>query len=37
MKSLFVAGKANEWVLIMNNGKMKQAGIGLATFKGPYD
>ena len=37
MKSLFVAGKANEWVLIMNNGKMKHAGIGLATFKGPYD
>lgn len=37
IKSLFVQGKANEWVLIMNNGKMKKAGIGLACFKGPYD
>ncbi len=37
LKSLFVTGKANEWVLIMNNGKLKATGIGLATFKGPYD
>lgn len=37
MQSLFVSGAANEWVLIMSNGKLKQTGIGLACFKGPYD
>ena len=37
LQSLFVSGKANEWVLIMSNGKLKQTGIGLACFKGPYD
>jgi uncharacterized membrane protein YqiK len=35
--SLRVSGKANEWVLILNNGKMKQCGIGLTCFKGPFD
>ena len=37
MKTLFVDGKPNEWVLIMNNGEMKKAGIGLRTFKSPFD
>ena len=37
IQSLYVAGKANEWVLIMNNGKLKATGIGLAILKGPYD
>lgn len=35
--SLRVSGKANEWVLILNNGKMKKCGVGLTCFKGPYD
>ncbi len=37
VKSLYVAGQANEWVLIINNGEMKRAGIGLSCFKGPFD
>lgn len=37
VNSLYVAGKANEWVLIINNGEMKRAGIGLSCFKGPFD
>jgi hypothetical protein len=37
MQALYVSGTANEWVLIMNNGVLKQTGIGLACFKGPYD
>jgi hypothetical protein len=36
-KSLWVQGKANEWILIMRSGKMIKAGIGLNTFKGPFD
>lgn len=35
--SLRVDGQANEWVLILNNGKMTAAGIGLKTFRGPFD
>lgn len=35
--TLRVEGKANEWVLILNNGKLKQAGIGLHTWKGIFD
>lgn len=35
--SLHVSGKANEWVLILNNGALKQAGIGLSCFRGPFD
>ena len=35
--SLYVSGNANEWVLILNNGKMKSAGVGLTCFKGPFD
>ena len=37
IKTLWVEGKPNEWVLIMNNGKMKAAGVGLRCFKGPFD
>lgn len=34
---LRVSGHANEWVLILNNGKLKQAGVGLNVFRGPFD
>ena len=37
VKTLWVEGKPNEWVLIMNNGKMVKAGVGLRTWKGPFD
>ena len=37
INSLYVTGKANEWVLLINNGEMKRAGIGLTCFKGPFD
>jgi len=37
VNSLHVNGQANEWILILNNGKMKSAGIGLKTFRGPFD
>ena len=37
VKSLYVEGQANEWVLILNDGNLKQAGIGLSCFKGPFD
>ena len=37
LSTLWVAGKADEWVIVMNNGKMQQAGIGLKCFKGPFD
>lgn len=32
-----IFGKPNEWVVVINNGEMKQAGIGLTLTKGPYD
>jgi hypothetical protein len=35
--SLQVTGKANEWVVVINNGEQKQAGIGLSVMKGPND
>jgi flotillin len=35
--SLQVSGKANQWVVIVNNGKMKQAGIGLSCMVSPGD
>lgn len=35
--SLQVTGKANEWVVVINNGVMKQAGIGLSVMTGPND
>ena len=36
-KDLWVEGKPNEWVLVMNNGMMKRAGVGLRCFRGPFD
>jgi len=35
--SLNVVGKPNEWVVLINNGQMKQAGIGLNVIRGPFD
>ena len=35
--SLWVDGKASDWVLIMNSGKMVKAGVGLRCFKSPFD
>jgi hypothetical protein len=35
--SLRVEGKPNEWVLVLNNGNLKKAGIGLTTWRSPYD
>jgi hypothetical protein len=35
--SLQVTGKANEWVVVINNGVMKQAGIGLSVMREPND
>ena len=35
--SLQVTGKANEWVVVINNGVQKQAGIGLSVMRGPND
>ena len=37
LMTLKVEGKGNEWVLILNNGQLKRYGIGLTTFRGPYD
>lgn len=37
MKTLWVEGKANEWILVMRDGNMVKAGIGLKTFIGPFD
>ena len=36
-KTLWVNGKSNEWILIMNSGEMVKAGVGLRCFKGPFD
>ena len=35
--SLYVTGEANQWVVILNNGKMKAAGVGLCCMRGPFD
>lgn len=35
--SLYVTSEANEWLLILNNGKMKAAGVGLCCMRGPFD
>jgi len=37
LMSLQVTGKANEWVVVINNGVQKQAGIGLSVMRGPND
>jgi hypothetical protein len=36
-RSLLVVGKPNEWIVVINNGELKQAGIGLTLTRGPYD
>lgn len=35
--SLLVEGKPNEWVLVMRNGQMVKAAVGMRCFKGPFD
>jgi len=35
--TLQVIGKADEWILIIRNGKLKRADIGLSCFMGPFD
>ncbi len=35
--SLQVVGKPNEWVVVINNGKLKKFGIGETVFKMPGD
>lgn len=37
IRTLHVSGNANEWLLIMRNGRMQRAGVGLSTFRGPFD
>ena len=37
LMKLRVSGNPNEWVLILNNGKLKHAGVGLSGFCGPFD
>jgi len=37
IKTLWVVGNPNEWVLIMNNGEMVRAAVGLRCFRGPFD
>lgn len=34
---LRVSGRPNEWVLILNNGNLKKAGVGLSCFRSPFD
>ena len=35
--TLQVVGKSNEWVVIIRNGKQVTAGVGLSTFRHPFD
>lgn len=35
--SLYVEAKPNEWLVVMNNGKMVSAGVGTAMMRGPFD
>lgn len=35
--TLYVEGKPDEWVLILNNGKLKTADVGLKCYRGPFD
>lgn len=32
-----MSGKANEWILIINNGNLRKAGVGLNTIRMPGD
>uniref|UniRef100_A0A7R9Z8H8 Uncharacterized protein n=1 Tax=Chlamydomonas euryale TaxID=1486919 RepID=A0A7R9Z8H8_9CHLO len=36
-KSRWFTGKANEWILVVRNGRMVKAGVGLTVFRGMYD
>ena len=36
-KTLYVEAKPNEWLVVMNNGKMVSAGIGMTLMRGPFD
>jgi hypothetical protein len=36
-KTLWVEGKSHEWILLMRNGEMVRAGVGLRCFRGPFD
>jgi hypothetical protein len=36
-QTLRVKGAPNEWVLIMRNGVVQKAGIGLSTYRGLND
>lgn len=36
-QSLYVEAKPNEWLVVMNNGKLVTAGIGIAMNRGPFD
>lgn len=36
-QSLYVEAKPNEWLVVMNNGKMVSAGIGIGMIKSPFD
>jgi len=36
-QTLRVSGDANQWVLVMRNGKMVNMGIGLNTYRGYFD
>lgn len=35
VKSLSVSGNANEWILIIKNGTLRKAGVGLNTLRLP--
>ena len=36
-QSLYVEAKPNEWLVVMNNGKMVSAGIGVGMVRGIFD
>jgi len=33
----YIESQANEWLIIIRNGEMVKKGIGLCTWKMPYD
>ena len=37
LKSLWKTSKANEWLLVIRNGKLSKSGIGLCTWTSPFD
>ena len=36
-QQFYVESQANEWLLIIRNGEMLKKGVGLCTWKMPYD